>query len=165
MEKQQSFLPQAIISQINKTELMACNDYTKKYGLLLTEEETMQILERRKTSLQSYGRIEIGGGMLDKLIKEFCDSPYLNSQNYASTIAELTELFYYFKNEALDKLSDEELLKIMHMYFDGPCGGSLELLGQSALEQMTRHVRYGEAEYTKLEERGELYMGDDLNEY
>lgn len=165
MEKQQSFLPQAIISKVNKAEIMVCNDYTKKFGLSLTEEETMQILERRKTSLQSYGRIEIGGGMLKELIKEFCDSPYLNSQNYGQTIAELTELFYYFKNEALDKLSDEELLKIMHMYFDGPCGGSLELLGQSALEQMTRHVRYDEADYTQLEERGELYLGDDLNEY
>lgn len=165
MKKQQSFLPQAIISQIANTEIMACNEYTKKYGLTLTSKDVEQILTRREHALQSYGRIEIGGGMLTKLIEVFCDSPYLSAQNYESTLEELTEIFYYFKNEALDSLSDDELLKIMREYFDGYCGGSLELLGQSALEQMTRQIRYGEENYTQLEEREALYLGDDLNEY
>ncbi len=165
MEKQISFLPQALISQIANSEIMACNQITEKYGLRLTTTQVEQILERRTAALRSYGRVEIGGGMITKLIEVFCDSPYLNEQNYESTIEELVETFYYFKNEALDTLSDEELLKLMREYFDGYCGGSLELLQQSALEQLARHIRYGEEDYEQLVERDELYLGDDLNEY
>nr|WP_303244341.1 DUF6323 family protein [uncultured Cellulosilyticum sp.] len=159
------FLPQALISQIASSEIMACNKETKKYGLILTQEDVGQILERRKEALLSYGRIEIGGGIIPKLIEIFCDSPYLEAQNYESTIEELVETFYYFKNEALDTLSDEELLKLMRQYFDEYCGGDIELLQQSALEQLTRNIRYGHEDYTQLDERAKLYLGDDLNEY
>ena len=165
MKKQKSFLPQAMISRIAQSEIMACNQVTEKYGLMLTAAQVEQILERRKVALISYGRVELGGGMIKKLIEIFCDSPYLNAQNYESTIEELVETFYYFKNEALDSLSDEELLNLMREYFDTYCGGSLEILQQSALEQLTRHIRYGQVDYKQLNERDALYLGDDLNEY
>lgn len=165
MKMQTSFLPQAFLSEIASSEILACNQKTEKYGLMLTAAQVGQILERRKSALMSYGRVELGGGMITKLIEIFCDSPYLNEQNYESIIEELVETFYYFKNEALDTLSDDELLKLMREYFDGYCGGSLELLQQSALEELTRNIRYGEEDYEQLTERDSLYLGDDLNEY
>lgn len=165
MEKTKSLLPQELISQIASSEIMACNQITEKYGLTLTRAQVGQILERRSVALKSYGRVELGGGMISKLIEVFCDSPYLNEQNYESTIEELVETFYYFKNEALDLLSDDELLRLMREYFDDYCGGSLELLQQSALEQFTRHIRYGEEAYEQLTEQESLYLGDDLDEY
>lgn len=159
------FLPQALISQIASSEIMACNEATKKYGLTLSSEEVGQILARRKEALLSYGRVEIGGGIIPKLIEIFCDSPYLEAQSYERIIEELVETFYYFKNEALDTLSDEELLKLMRQYFDEYCGGDIEFLQQSALEQLTRNIRYGSENYTELDEREKPYLGDDLNEY
>ncbi|WP_309446508.1 DUF6323 family protein [Desulfosporosinus nitroreducens] len=35
----------------------------------------IELVETRTFSLKSNGRIEFGGGVIDKIIKEFCDSP------------------------------------------------------------------------------------------
>lgn len=66
--------------------------------------------------------------MLEKLAEAFCDSAYVDGQNYADTLCALTELFYYLKNDTLDSLPDDELIAVMKQCFDGDCEGSLELL-------------------------------------
>ena len=43
---------------------------------------TRFILPKFRT-LKETGRIELREGIIDKLIKEFCDSPYINQENYA----------------------------------------------------------------------------------
>lgn len=48
--------------------------------------------------------------------------------NYVETLHELIEIFYFYKNETLDLISDDELIKFMKNSFDGKCQGSLELL-------------------------------------
>jgi hypothetical protein len=138
-------------------EIQKCNDFTAQFGLTLTYKDAVELVETRSHALKSNGRVEFGGGVIEKLIWEFCDSPYISMHNYAETIHELTEIFYYYKNETLDLMSDDELIKFMKFCFDGNCQGSLELLSGRELANMARNLRYGYApDYSEdLESREE----------
>ena len=85
-------------------------------------------IKRRIEILKETGRIEFREGIIDKLIKEFCDSPYTNQENYAETVYELLEMFYEYKNETMDLITDDELIEFMKKSFDGIAQGDLEYL-------------------------------------
>ena len=124
-------------------EIVRCNDYTEQFGLVLTQQQAAQLVQTRSDSLRQNGRIEFGGGVIDKIIREFCDSPYISADNYAQTLQELIELFYAFKNETMDRVPDDDLIYFMKSAFDGVCGGSLELLADRELYRMAKNVRSG----------------------
>lgn len=126
-------------------EILKCNDFTSRFGLSLSPQDALELVETRTLSLKRYGRIEFGGGVIDKIIKVFCDSPYLSRHNYVETLHGLIEVFYFYKNETLDLISDDELIKFMKKSFDGKCQGSLELLSGRELEKMARNLRSGYA--------------------
>jgi len=143
-------------------EIMQCNEITEQYALTLTEQQAIELVKTRSYSLKSTGRIEFAGGVIDKIIKEFCSSPYISQNNYAETLHELIETFYYYKNETLDLMSDNDLIKFMKKYFDGKCQGSLDLLKYRELEKMARKIRYGyDPEYGEVDNEE---MGDDGDE-
>ena len=75
--------------QIEIANIKKCNEYTSQYGLVLSDNQINNLLERRKETLNETGRIEFREGIIDKLIREFCDSPYINQENYAKTLYEL----------------------------------------------------------------------------
>jgi len=146
----------SLTSKQTADKILKCNDFTAKYGLTLTEKQALNLAEARIYSLKDNGRIEFGAGIIDKIIKEFCDSPYINNSNYEETLQGLIDIFYYFKNETLDKLSDDTLIKYMKKAFDGPCRGSLELLSGTELERMARNIRYGyPIDYNEEAEEGD----------
>jgi hypothetical protein len=124
-------------------EIMRQNQFTAHNGLELTEQEAVELLETRSCSLQDTGRLELGAGAIGRLIREFSGSPYISQANYVETLHQLIEMFYYFKNETLDLMSDDDLVRFMQTCFDGRCGGSLELLRSRELEEMARRVRGG----------------------
>ena len=124
-------------------EIIKCNDYTVRFGLILTPAQALELVETRSIALSENGRIEFGGGVIDKIIKEFCDSPYISMHNYTQIIHELLEIFYYYKNETLDLLSDDDLIKHMKTYFDGICQGALDLLSGRELDRLARNLRCG----------------------
>lgn len=124
-------------------ELKACNEITIKYGLALCDEEINDLVENRFKSLKDTGRIEFSEGILKKIVEVFCDSPYIMQQNYKDTLMEIQESFYFFKNEAMDQIADDELIEFMKRYFDGKCQGSLEYLRGITLEELCRNTRYG----------------------
>jgi len=124
-------------------EVIKCNDYTARYGLILTPTQAIELVETRSIALSDNGRIEFGGGVIDKIIKEFCDSLYISMHNYTQTISELLEIFYYYKNETLDFVSDDDLIKHMKTAFDGICQGSLDLLSGRELDRLARNLRFG----------------------
>ncbi len=131
-------------------EIEKCNDFTARFGLQISRQNAVELIETRNLTLKDNGRIEFGSGVIHKIIREFCDSPYISMHNYVETLHELTELFYFYKNEALDLISDEDLIKFMKKSFDGKCQGSLELLAGRELANMARNLRYGYApDYTK----------------
>ncbi|MEN2777371.1 DUF6323 family protein [Acetivibrio clariflavus] len=144
-------------------EILKCNDYTFRFGLALSYQNAIELIEMRTMSLKRYGRVEFGGGVINKIIKEFCDSPYISKHNYVETLHELIDIFYFYKNETLDLMSDDELIKFMKNSFDGKCQGSLELLSGRELDKMARNLRYGyEPDYS---EDNEWEEEDEDGEY
>lgn len=136
-----------LLSDRNQVQqLMEMNQKTQHFGLALTEEEAKLIVENKKESLKEQKRVEFGETILVKLIDTFCDSPYISQRDYADTLMRLQEIFYLYKNESLDELSDDELLEYMKKAFDGICQGSLEYLEETVLEEFARIIRCGERE-------------------
>lgn len=124
-------------------ELRECNAFTGQFGLTLTERQIQALAEKRVEALNSTGRVEFGSGITKKLIREFCDSPYIMQENYEEAILELLDSFYYFKNESEDRISDDELIAFMRRHFDTTCQGSMEYLSGTTLEDLCRNTRYG----------------------
>ncbi|MDD2484352.1 MAG: DUF6323 family protein [Eubacteriales bacterium] len=136
-------IPESAISGQAIMEILNCNEKTAEYHLALSPTEVKGLVEMRAEALRNFGRVEFGGGIIEKIITEFYDSPYISQYNYSDTIHELIEVFYYFKNETLDILSDDELLGWMKKYFDASCQGSLDLLNGRELERMAQEIRNG----------------------
>ncbi len=135
------------------SEIIKCNDYTVHFGLELTERQAKALVKSRTFALRANGRIEFGGGVINKIIQEFCDSPYILQNTYEQILHELIEQFYYYKNETLDLISDDELIQFMKKSFDGVCQGSLELMSGRELDKLARRIRYGYAlDYSGYEE-------------
>jgi len=131
-------------------EILQCNEITSEYGLKLSEEDVREIINTRNISLQKSGRIEFNGQIINKIITAFCDSPYISQYNYSDTINELVEIFYNYKNETLDYISDDELIEIMQEKFNNYCQGSLELLEGKVLYKIADNIRNGVRDYTNI---------------
>ena len=119
-------------------ELQACNAYSARFGLTLWENEIAELVTSRAEALRAAGRIEFGGGVLPKLIRALCDSPFIMQEEYAAVLAELQEAFYRFKNETMDRLTDDELIELMVKVFNGRAQGSAEYLAGMSLEALVR---------------------------
>lgn len=122
-------------------EIVKLNKTTEKYGLTLTKEQAVDLVNNRNTILKELGRIELGGGILEKLIYEFCDSPYIYKDEYLDILEELTNIFYEYREEFDGKLTDEQIIKYMKNRFDNTCNGSLEFLACKELEYLKEHLK------------------------
>ena len=134
---------QQLSGQNQLAKILEVNEYTEPFGLALTQEEARMLVQERRNSLKEQQRAEFGGGILPRLIQVFCDSPYIYQEIYAETLVRLQEIFYLYKNESLDELTDEELLAYMKKQFDGVCAGDMDYLEHTALEEFAREVRAG----------------------
>ncbi|MBP3464316.1 MAG: hypothetical protein J6K45_07570 [Clostridia bacterium] len=124
-------------------DIKKCNEYISQYGLILSDNQIKSILEKRREILKETGRIELRKGILDKLIKEFCDSPYMNQENFVQNLYELIEIFYEYKNETMDLLTDDELLDFMKKSFDETAKGDLEYLSGTIMYKMRENLLKG----------------------
>lgn len=144
-----------LMEDILVNEILDINEKSKEYGLFLKPVEVKGIIENRNRILQSYGRVELGIEGIKNFIQNFCDSPFISQENYISTLQDLHEVFYYLKNETEDRIGDEELIRIIKEYFNGSCGGSLELLRGRELEAFIRNYKAENPVADFLGERGE----------
>ncbi len=128
--------------------LLACNETTAAVGLTLTPQQALALADTHARALRATGRLEFGESAARRLILAFCDSPYLTRDNYEATLHELIDLFYTFKNETADRLSDEELIACMKDAFDGACQGSTVLLAGDRLPALAKRLneRYASPE-------------------
>ena len=110
------------------SELISLNEQTAEYGLVLSKADAAELIDTRAKALRENGRIETGLGALSMIIKVFSVSEYINQQNYAQTVHELLELFYYLKTESRDRIGDRELIEILFDKFENECHGSLDLM-------------------------------------
>jgi len=131
-----------ILSERRQADIIKrTNEYTNQFGLFLTDKDIAELLVRRRECLSEQQRVEFGTGILDKLIFAFCDSDYLYQDNYLESISGLQKIFYLYKNESMDELTDEELISVMRNAFDGVCQGSLEYLEETFLDEFARSIR------------------------
>lgn len=135
---------------VDPATLERYNRRSEPYGLILSESALQRLLLLRTEALQQAGRVELGGGVLEKLIAAFCDSPYVVQSKYEDTLTELQELFYYFKNECRDLVTDDELLDAMRLIFNSVAHGSVEFLGDVDWETMYRVAITGSLRGTGL---------------
>lgn len=126
-----------------KNEIRCCEELNRRYGLNLTEADITELVELRGQALRSTGRVEFGGGILPKLIRAFCKSPYVDPYNYAATLGDLQDAFYYFKNECEDRFADDDLIEFMERVFNGRAHGSTDVLTSISLEELCRWARNG----------------------
>lgn len=129
-------------------QLMELNETTIQKGLVLSEPEIRELLDTRNKSLMDNSRIELGIGVLPKIIDKFSDSSFIYQSNYAETINELVEIFYYIKTESYDKISDNDLIDIMWDFFENKCYGSIELMTGRELEILLKYIHGGRKNYT-----------------
>lgn len=151
MKKNISIFNNSLIEKEIENEILSCNEVTSEYELKLTKEDVKELIKTRNIALKKTGRIEFNGEIIDKIILKFCKSPFISQYNYNDTINELVEIFYNYKNEMLDYLSDDELIEIMQEFFDGYCQGSLELLEGKILYRISDNIRNGVKDYKNID--------------
>ncbi|WP_101911163.1 DUF6323 family protein [Marasmitruncus massiliensis] len=115
-------------SRRSMDSLLQTNEISSQYGLTLTQQDVVKLVQIRNEALRGYGRLEFGAGVLNRLALAFCDSPYVSSDTYADILAELTELFYQTKSESLERMPDDLVIDRMKEAFNGACEGSLKSL-------------------------------------
>ena len=144
-------------------QILKTNETSKENGLTLTEEEAKALVAARGDTLREERRVEFGDSISPKLIRAFADSSFINQEDYAEIIARLQEIFFLYKNESMDMVSDDELLGIMKNAFENESGGDLEYLEGTALEAFARNVRAGE-NWADRYKREKLNLGDQFDE-
>lgn len=126
--------PATLMRRQAVSDVLKMNELSARFGLTLTQAQAEDLVETRFLALKDHGRIELGKGIAEKLIEVFCDSQYLNTDNYAEHLNELTEIFYYLKEESREQLridgqiSDDEIINEMKTAFETICQGSIDLL-------------------------------------
>lgn len=121
-------------------EILESNDRSGLYGLKLTPQDALVLIESRNQALVSHGRIEVGSATIGKIVDAFLDSPYIQQADYVAILDDLIETFYYMKNEMFEVISDDDLIELMAEYYNGKSGGSIELLRDRDLEKVLRYI-------------------------
>ena len=152
-------------NQNGLSRLMETNQATERFGLALTSQDAELILEERGNVLREMRRVEFGEGIIPRIIHEFCDSAYIDQSNYVETLLRLQDIFYLYKNEMLDEISDSELLHFMKEQFESICFGDLDYLEGTCLSNFAQAVRAGYSGYKRSEGRGEYEKFDEVTRW
>lgn len=145
--------------------IIETNRETARFGLELSEQDAKLILQERNRTLREQRRVEFGEGVLSRIIYEFCDSAYIDQDNYVETIIRLQEIFYLYKNEMLDEITDDELLHFMKEQFESICFGDLEYLESTCLNNFAQAVRAGYNGYKGSDGYGEYSRFDEVTRW
>ena len=148
----------ALSLQQVRQELEACNERSARFGLRLSERGIQELARQRERALLEHGRVEPGGSALPALIEGFCDSPYLQQEDYEATLLELLDAFYYYKNECGEQLTDDELIAAMRERYDA-YDGSIDAVTGTSLDAFCRVRRLGLTE--DAEDWAEEEMDDE----
>ncbi|MDD3220805.1 MAG: hypothetical protein EOM34_07555 [Clostridia bacterium] len=123
--------------------IMKSNEYTKQFGLILTEKDAEVLALGRQNALKEQQRVEFGQGIMPKLIFEFCDSAFIDQSHYVDILLQLQDIFYLYKNEVMDEITDDELMHFMKEQFETTCYGDLDYLSGTCLEIFAQAIRAG----------------------
>ncbi|MCI8418804.1 MAG: hypothetical protein HFI33_15135 [Lachnospiraceae bacterium] len=155
-----------LLGQQNQlAKVLDTNRRTRQFGLTLTEQDAGLLLKERTKALREQRRVEFGEGIIPKIIDEFCDSSFIDQENYVETLIRLQEIFYLYKNEMQDEISDEELLHFMGEQFEDTCFGDLDYLEGTCLNIFSQAIRAGYRGYKASRGCGEYGNFDEVNRW
>ena len=129
---------------------------------ILSEQDAKILAQERKSTLIEQKRVEFGESILPRIIYEFCDSAFISQSNYVESLTRLQEIFFLYKNEMLDEISDEELLNFMKEQFETVCFGDFDYLEGTCLDIFAQAVRAGYHGYQQTGGRGEYAEFDEV---
>ena len=152
----------ALLERTQIQKVMESNQYTEQYGLTLSEQDAEILAQERKSTLLEQKRVEFGESILPRIIYEFCDSAFISQSNYVESLTRLQEIFFLYKNEMLDEISDEELLNFMKEQFETVCFGDFDYLEGTCLDIFAQAVRAGYRGYQQTGGRGEYAEFDEV---
>lgn len=127
------------ISEQSSKKLMKLNDESINYGLVLSPKDINDIIKHTNETLIKIGRIETSTEALEKIIEIVYSSPYTDKDNYVENINDMQEIFYYFKNQVLDLLSDDKVIEILERTYDEKRGEILQI--QGAIDEFTKEFK------------------------
>lgn len=127
--------------------ILKSNEYSEKYGLILTQQDAELLAMERQNSLKEQRRVEFGQGIMPKLIYAFCDSAFIDQCHYVEILTQLQDIFYLYKNEMMDEITDDELIHFMREQFETTCQGDLEYLSGTCLDIFAQAIRAGYQEH------------------
>lgn len=141
-------------------QVLETNCYTQKYGLVLRKEDAALLAQERANVLKAERRVEFGPSIMPKIIYMFCDSSYVDQDNYCDSLARLQEIFYQYKNEMEDEITDDELLEFMREQFENVCYGDFGYLEGTCLDIFAQAIRAGYSGYRESGGKGEFEKFD-----
>lgn len=145
------FQSQAQLARIREAGLQA-----EQFGLSLSNEDEKYLLAEKNRTLKEQRRVEFGQSILPQIIHAFCDSSFLSQDNYVETLVRLQDIFYQYKNEMQDEISDDELICFMREQFEETCFGDLDYLEGTCLDIFAQAVRAGYRGYRATQGHGEF---------
>ena len=122
-----------------ENEILDLNEKSQVYGLTLNKEDVKEIINSRDNTLKNYGRIELDIGITKMIIENLYKSQYTDKDDYVYAINDLHEVFYYLKNETLDKISDIEIIDIIDEVYNN-CSGRIDIV-QEKCEEFAKSYR------------------------
>lgn len=124
------------ITNIEKNEIKSIlykNIILSEFGITVSEQEAKELIAIRNDALKRSGRIEFRHDIVEKLIYAFCDSLFINNEDFVERVGEFVDMFYYFRNET--NVSDDEIISAMRMTFD-KYNGSEEMVESRTLDMI-----------------------------
>ncbi len=155
----------ALLQQNQLEHITKLNAQTASYGLTLSAEDAALILEEKNNALREQRRVEFGAGITQDIIRTFCDSSFIDQNNYVETILRLQEIFYLYKNEMMDEITDAELLHFMKEQFETVCFGDPDYLEGTCLQIFSQAIRAGYRGYQATEGYGEYAAFDEVQRW
>ena len=122
-------------------ELESCNQVTQRYGITLSPQDIQALVVGRLDALQETERVEFGRGVAKDLVLAFASSAFVSQESFVDTVLDLQELFYEFKNESLEQITDDELVATMRSLFDDVAEGDLGRFSEALFDGLGRQVR------------------------
>lgn len=151
--------------QMGIEKVIETNQVTAQFGLALSKQDAELILTEGVNVLKKERRVEFGESILPKIIYEFCDSDYIMQDNYVETLLRLQEIFFLYKNEMHDEITDDELLHFMREQYETVCFGDLDYLESTCLANFAQAVRAGYQGYKTSEGYGEYEKFDEVKRW
>lgn len=122
-----------LVMEEKVTDILKCNDVSSRYGIKLNESDAKELIAIRQETIKDVGLIEFRSSIVEEVILAFCDSQFITKYDYLEVLSQLVEIFYYYRLEVNELMSDEDIIKYMKLAFEGPCQGSLDYLSDHQL--------------------------------